>query len=317
MKPRNSFTVVELLVVIVIIGILVALLLPAVQSAREAARRMQCSNNLRQVGLAMHHYHGAHEHFPFGMADEIQDDFPRRRWCWMQAILPYIGQESLHDIFQPLMDTGGIALDNSIADERVTIISALMCPTDPANPKTTNGGTNQGFFGNYVMCWGSEAFGPTGTGTDMNGMFYPLSETRIADVRDGTSNTIMGAELIVVPDNNGDTNACASGGYDYRGAYFNSMHGGTLFTTLNPPNTNVPDQMWNRCSEHPPNSSNPSAPCSGCDASFTQVHARSYHPGGVQVVMADGSIHFFTESIDRLLFQELGTRYGGEIVDLP
>ena len=309
---KSGFTLVELLVVIAIIGILVALLLPAVQSAREAARRMQCQNNLKQIGLALHNYHTAHKSFPVGMKDRIQEDFTRQ--CWMHYLLPYVEAQNLYDRFKPHMDVGQTAL---LWPGRETVVSTFMCPSDSANPKTTNGNTNQGFFGNYVLCWGSQEMGQAGTGTKMDGLFYPQSKTRIADIRDGTSNTVMGAELIIVPNANGDTSACASGGYDYRGAYFNAMHGGALFTTLNPPNTTVPDHLWNRCSNHQPGAAAPTAPCSGCGTSYTQVHARSYHAGGIDLLLADGSVRFLTESVDRVVFQEMGTRAGGEITQLP
>jgi prepilin-type processing-associated H-X9-DG protein len=307
---------IELLVVIAIISVLIALLLPAVQKVREAANRLRCQNNLKQIALALHNYHDSHNVFPPGMFDTIQTDAvgpPATRMCWLHVTLPYIEQDNLYKVFQPyFFNTTAI-----LWPQRETVIPLLMCPSDRAGPKITNGDWgNQGFFGNYVLCAGNQQFGPAGTGTNMNGLFYPKSTVKLGAISDGASNTLLGSELIVVPSYNGDDayTACAANGMDYRGAYYNAEHGGTLFITLNPPNTRVPDHMWNRCSNEPAGSPNPVAPCDGCDTAFTRVHARSYHSGGVNAVLADGSVRFITNSIIPAIFQALGSRNGGETI---
>src|SRR5262249_45602257 len=131
----------------------------------------------------------------------------------------------------------------------------------------------------------------------------------------GTSNTLLGSELVVTPSKNGDTSSCSySGDADYRGAYFNSIHGGTLFETLNPPNSSVGDYGWNACTIHPPGAATPIAPCSGCGAADRAQHsARSYHVGGVNAVLADGSVRFISNNISPQTYLALGTRAGGEI----
>jgi prepilin-type N-terminal cleavage/methylation domain-containing protein/prepilin-type processing-associated H-X9-DG protein len=314
---RRGFTLIELLVVIAIIGILIGLLLPAVQKVRAAAQRVKCENNLKQVALALHNYHSAFEVFPEGMMDKINDTSTGYRICWMHRTLPYLEQDNLYRQLKPQMDAltpNGLGALTMTGIQ--TIVPTLVCPSDPTGPKTSP----QGFFGNYVLCAGSIPFGAAGPGsnasTQLNGIFYSKSATRITDVIDGTSNTLMVSELITVPYNNGDTSTCSfSGQYDYRGAYYNPLTGGALFLTSNPPNTTVGDYQWNACTIHPPGSTNPVAPCSGCsDANANTVYARSLHTGGVNTAMADGSVRFITSTIAPLTWQNLGTRAGGEIL---
>jgi prepilin-type N-terminal cleavage/methylation domain-containing protein len=316
--PRGV-TLVELLVVIAIIATLVGILLPAVQSAREAARRTQCLSRLRQIGLALHAYHDARGRFPEGMIDAINDISTGYRICWMHHLLPFIEEEPLYKQLKPQMDA---LVPNSFgmlrAEGRNSVVGELVCPSNPGGIRTNtpfgDGVGSQGFFGNYVLCAGSKAYGTKSESLSMNGMFYPKSRTKISQVKDGLSRTLMVGELIVVPRDAGDGSACAYwGAMDYRGAYYNPLSGGALFTTLNPPNSSVPDYLWEACANFPANSSQPKTPCGGCtDPSRNNVGGRSMHLGGMNVALGDASARFVEEQIDPTVWQGLGTRDGGE-----
>ena len=224
----KGFTLIELLVVIAIIAVLIALLLPAVQQAREAARRSQCKNNLKQLALALHNYHDSFKLFPPGSfagvyAQYVSGGLDGSRKCWMQMILPYIDQAPMYNQLTPYFNNGTdmLSVPQSII---ATKIAVLQCPSDPAAGKISS--TSQGFIGNYVLCSGphdpTTSVNGSTVGLKLNGMFYGISSTKIGDVTDGTSNTVMGGELIVVPDGGTDPGGCYGGIYDYRGAYYNS-----------------------------------------------------------------------------------------------
>ena len=305
----RAFTLIELLVVIAIIAVLIALLLPAVQQAREAARRSQCKNNLKQLGLAMHNYHDTVQVFPCGGFSQMVADNVDADKCWMHMILPYIDQGPLYNGLVPYFSNGSFAR-NWPAALIGTKIPTLMCPSDPGTGRTTFGGTFYGFCGNYVMCAAGTDFG-TGpnVGLKLNGLFYTFSSTRIRDITDGTSNTVMASEVVCVPDAPA-LSFCNVTGYDYRGAYYNNTNTGMLFGTQNPPNTTVPDKTWNACTV--PTSK--MAPCDSCDGSQNAIAARSFHTGGVHAVMADGAVRFISNNINTGLFQGLGSRAGGEVI---
>ena len=313
--PRRSsgFTLVELLVVIAIIGVLVALLLPAVQAAREAARRTQCNNSLKQVGLGMHNCHDTRGKFPQGQYNPIGTDpataTPWNRACWWHDLLPFVEQQPLYqaiDAFTkstpaPYYMCWAVNNDpvNPCSPGRNTIVKMFVCPSDKIGVKNqTVAGNEQGFHGNFVMCGGSTIYNPTTDpqGTDLNGLFYVFSKTRFADITDGTSNTLMGGEVIVVR----DTTV-----HDLRGRYHNTWQGNTLFSTLYPPNTSVGDRS-NYCINAP------QAPCQGLTTTAVVQSARSYHPAGGNFLLADGSVRFIMNAINLNTYQSLGTRNGGE-----
>src|SRR5688500_7047388 len=242
---RAGFTLVELLVVIAIIGILIALLLPAVQSAREAARRSTCNNNIKQISLAMHGHHDAKGRFPPASYNYIDGTgaatLPKylgkfNRRCWFQDVIGYIEQTGLWDDFEEFSQNGGGTLGYLKLESQV---NSFMCPSDPTNPKTltfwggTAGQPTQGFSGNYLVSLGNDFFNP-GTppsylnSVNANGAFYPGSEIRTTDIIDGTSNTAFISELILSPD---------IAAHDIRGRYYNPAHGGVFFSTRIPPNT--------------------------------------------------------------------------------
>lgn len=300
-SKTRGFTLIELLVVIAIIAVLIALLLPAVQQAREAARRTQCKNNMKQLGLALHNYHDQCNIFPYGVRNTPTAVYHCRE-TWMQQVLPMIEQANLYTTYQAdtqpwIMDVIPAVRDRSIA--------AFQCPSDPSGPaKGGSGGYRSGadgFQGNYVMCIGkSQTYL-----VDNGGLFYWQSRTGLRDVTDGTSNTIMGSEVMI----RGAANT--NSGWGEGGGYWGGGEGGGFgFTTQFPPNSSVTDQVYTCKSTTWPN-----APCQNMVTYSTQRNlARSYHVGGVHTVMADGAVRFVSNNIDTTLFQNLGTRSGGEVV---
>ena len=339
-KNRHGFTLVELLVVIAIIGILVALLLPAVQAARESARRTRCINNTKQLVLAAQNHHDAQRRFPIGTYNFLDSTFytpapygsykcydtyppslatpgPQRndRRSWMHDLMGYFEENALYDGFAKHEKSGAPAYDFPLSG---TPISVLMCPSDINSPKvrTWNPGAgkpasgccapslSQGFSGNYVGCASNlYANGPLAGQTErcvsakLNGIIFALSKVRAKDVTDGTSHTAIFTELILSPDLTDN---------DIRGRYYNPAHGGVLFTTFDTPNSGR--DRFNYCSAAPV----PQAPC---DYIGTQMHiaARSYHPGGVNMGFADGSVFFISNEVDAVAYRALGSRNGSEM----
>lgn len=308
---RFGFTLVELLVVIAIIGILVALLLPAVQSAREAARRMQCVNNMKQVALAMHGHHDAKTHFPHGNYNYLDGTHStpapynnkQDRRCWFHDMLPYIEQQALYDQFEAHMKTGASAL---AFKGMMQVVPPMVCPSDPVSPKLKTywggiGTDHQGFSGNLIVSAGNDYFNAGGLekSAELNGLFFAQSQVTIGDIKDGTTHTAMVSELLLSPD---------IGSHDIRGRYYNPAHGGVLFSTRITPNTLVPDRFkW--CSKNPV----PQAPCIETGENMF-VSARSNHTGGVNLGLADGSVRFLADTIDATLYKAIGSRNGGEVV---
>ncbi|MBR5710965.1 MAG: DUF1559 domain-containing protein [Thermoguttaceae bacterium] len=320
---RNGFTLVELLVVIAIIGVLVGLLLPAVQAARAAARRMQCTNNIKQITLAVVSYESTYQVYccgSYGYIDNASRPEPWMRRSWYYHVLPYIEQVALYDIYNehyqhPEATPGGRgSFDYTNLPAKTTIVSTLMCPDDQNNPKVHNGSrpdNQQGFHGNYVGNGGNTYFNVDANGTyklescmDLNGIFPPLRGIKPAHVTDGTSNTLMFSELRLVPDG-----AIGSSGEDIRGRLINCRHTGALFSTLYAPNTSEPDRH-NYCI------STAYAPCTNTNQK-NLVSARSYHSGdGAVASMCDGSVTFIPATIDLEAYHAMGSRNGMETVYL-
>jgi prepilin-type N-terminal cleavage/methylation domain-containing protein/prepilin-type processing-associated H-X9-DG protein len=304
---RTAFTLVELLVVIAIIGILVALLLPAVQAAREASRRSQCANNQKQVALALHSRHDAMRAFPAGQpqgfyyanwsTDPAVRD--RDRSCWIGPILQFMEQTALGEEFASFLENP--PTHTCFAPFANTVIPTFVCPSDPKSPKIANvPGNAQGFHSNYVGCLGSGYATPGGSnGLDLNGIFYGRSKTRIADIIDGTSSTLLLSELLQSP----DTTA-----HDVRGRVWNSILAGTEFSTIYPPNSAVGDNVMGYCIAIP------AAPCGTQSMANAFTLARSRHPGGVNATLADGSVRFVSDTISPSTWLALGTRGSGETI---
>lgn len=336
-RKRSGFTLVELLVVIAIIGILIALLLPAVQAAREAARRSQCTNNLKQWGLALHNYHDTFNAFPrYSQVGRVSGSgIGLYGYTVHVKILPFIEQQALYDRIKTV--TSDFYLDsNSIDSLTATLpISAFICPSNEAYPL-------YGHLGNthYAVSAGSN-IGWSIADTRHNGVFQARVETKMAGISDGTSNTIMVAEQrtgdnddtmyhresdlvrgLVWTGNNESTSqgpitqaqvdtagaACHANpsnhssvmSYRYcRGSFIY-----TIFNTLATPNWKYPDCM--------------TSTSTSSHGSSTGIYpARSPHPGGVNHAMADGSVHFISETVDMLTYQGLGSRNGKETARLP
>jgi len=186
--PARGFTLVELLVVIAIIGVLIALLLPAVQAAREAGRRTSCSNNLRQMGIGLHHYHGTHGCFPPGGIEPRSRVPGGRQYAWSAFLLPFIEQRPLYERidFHQAFD----APDN--AQAAATLLSVYICPSVPNGSELVEGRGPSHYGGLY-----GEAIPPNptdGSWTAQNGTMFYDRAIKIRDVRDGTSNTLTISE---------------------------------------------------------------------------------------------------------------------------
>lgn len=336
LERRVGFTLVELLVVITIIGILIALLLPAVQAAREAARRSQCVNNLKQLGLAMHNYHDSFRTFPRYAQRPGDPASGSPHWWGYSAhvkILPYIEQAPLYQ----QLKTASLDFYRSGHDGNVSPLcynnrlSAFICPSAGPYANASQRGNN-----NYVLSAGSNI----GWGTGENGFFRRDAEVEIAEIRDGTSNTIMLGEQNsgdadnnvfradvdmvrnqawsytinstrsgVIPQSEVDAygDRCLTGSSNHTStmgeAWIRPVNIYTVFNTLAPPNWKYPTCIA----------------CNTCSAgdNVGVFPARSRHPGGANFAIGDGSVRFISETIDLMTYHGLGSRDGGEAVSIP
>jgi prepilin-type N-terminal cleavage/methylation domain-containing protein len=300
---RRGFTLVELLVVIAIIGILVALLLPAVQSAREAARRMQCQNNLKQIGLALHNYHGTHQTFPPGSF--WYGDSASNRGSILIQLLPFMEQQNVYNQFdftKKIDDQTGMLS---------TIIPGYVCPSD----------NNRGLYNGVAIHNYAASAGPTphidsptctcaagasfnaytavvpnskyGGVPDFAGPFYRTGvPTTMQDCRDGLSNTIYFGEV---------RRNCSA---HIRQGWMRSNNGNGLVATQVPIN-------YDSCSDTAAN------PCQKPCNWSTELAYKSQHTGGAQFVLGDGSVHFYGDSIDHSVYQLLGAKNDGKTFTMP
>lgn len=318
---RAAFTLVELLVVIAIIGILVAMLLPAVQSAREAARRLECQNNLKQVGLALLTYETNHGVFPFGCGGLVGHANYAQAGTWAAFILPQLEQQNLYDKFdfnKHLTDAA-----NQIAVS--TKVKAFVCPSDPDGRTPLASATPPQPENNpksAMRIWYTASMGPTHDGTSLgNGCLYCPSTApgvsnyccqgfnygtnpapdgsivagsfagmfgrtaksiRAVDVRDGLTNTLMVGETL-------------PGHCQWNSAYYQNF---PLSSTVTPLGVMKNDFKGEGNWQH-------------------SCGFKSLHPGGASFALGDGSAHFVSDTIDYRLFNELGTRAGKEVAQVP
>ena len=319
----RGFTLVELLVVITIIGILIALLLPAVQAAREAARRMQCSNHLKQVALALHNYHNTHKTLPIGavMVNGLEHTA-------QSLILPFVEQANVHRLFDFSVRTHSAANGPATQAE----IPVYICPSDDAAGRKWNhrrpGRDTFWSRSNYVVSFGTDRFCEAlnggwpwegaGSAVDFqtDGAFEMEYARKFADFLDGTSNSAIASEVISGKDDLWD------GGpdniWDARGVWAWHMIGAASYTHLNSPNSSVGDTLWNsggdvECIDNP-QIGMPCDPNQGTDYCQFQAAARSRHPGGVQVAFGDGHVTFIGDTVDWNVWQRLGAIADGQVI---
>ncbi len=332
-KHSRAFTLVELLVVVAIIGVLLALLLPAVQASRQAAQRMSCSNNLKQIALALHNYHDTNGTLPPLYIGPAQAE---GALSWSLHILPFMEQQPLAKEIEKLAElTGGparLATDNFYATygtgSPVGSISAYMCPSAPLGKQvmaTTDvfaagsGGFSEFASTSYKACTGTDVDGDE---ANNNGMFQAESGLRFIDARDGSSNVFLVGEVAMTGKRPTDfigfvvkgsvaslpllvvtpvADPCLTHHRDrrYTAAGTNTHgsymhHGHSLYSGFLAANT-------------------PNGPSCYESSQVAAIASSSQHPGGSMHALGDGSVHYISENIDRATYNRLGARDDGEL----
>ncbi len=316
MQYRRGFTLIELLVVIAIIAILIALLVPAVQKVRSAAAMTQCKNNLKQIALGMHNYHGAFKKLPYGEGPgNPADPITTRRGCcwgtWQTLLLPYIDQQPMFALYVNLggNDITGVAItgttnrlrygdapnSTSVTSQRLAV---LTCPSDQPNPSAIPPITSH----NYVVNYGNTNSYQVDITTPAPVRYFGApfgwapDQKRLTAILDGTSNTLMVSETVQGRQS------------DLRG--FTWWAPGAQFTSFYGPNTSSPDIVTQNCVNLPAEN----LPCVDNGGSWNILAARSRHPGAVQAAMCDGTVRLIQQSIDISIWRALSTINGSETV---
>ena len=336
MTRKPGFTLVELLVVIAIIGILIALLLPAVQAAREAARRMQCSNQLKQIALATHNYHDVVRTFPPAMLLS-QYDSSKARYrgaSLFVLLLPYLEQTSLHDAWD--FSNPNANFNGGLQSRAAQGPNLLLCPSEPEseNPLHYSTRLTGASMDRYISATsyggnaGTRSYHPASGFLATDGVFFmagpgSLPEAnqptvRLADIHDGTSNTLLLGERSRWDPN---YNTFAEQGWDWEFRYYGNWaatsSSGVAHVSLSsysPINYRLPFNYEHRDGASPP---------AGSDSDFEYyIDLRvcafgSNHPGGANFAMADGSVRFLSESMPLATLRALSARHGGETATLP
>ena len=324
-RLRSAFTLIELLVVIAIISVLIALLLPAVQAAREAARRTQCVNNLKQIGLALMNYHDVNGSFPLDrcLYSSATTPTPYSFSGWA-AILPQLEQSPLFAAINFSLPNANQAGNTTVL---YTTINAFICPSESQTiPSGTGAGTNYSLSegSNIVYSYGPTDFNKQQTNEPTpNGPFFPNTVSRIAQFTDGTSNSILTGERLLGDFSNliatdirdifksplipvtllDGTTMCQELGYTNLAYQSYSTDGtpwlqgtvntGACFKVVGPPNTRS---------------------CEFMNIGRITLTTASTHPGGVNIGFADGSVHFIKNSISLQVWWGLGSINGGEVI---
>jgi prepilin-type N-terminal cleavage/methylation domain-containing protein len=332
-SPRG-FTLIELLVVIAIIAILIALLLPAVQQAREAARRTQCKNNLKQIGLALHNYHDAFTVFPPTICVGPGDG---GEWSLPARLLPYAEQSNMYNVIDFSRDYNQTSTSFPYGVKAMRI-PMLLCPSDPNDrQRLTSAGVPEHYPLSYTGNLGTWFVYDRTTGAIGDGSFGPNSRTSARDFTDGMSNTLGFAEVkaftpyarnassplaanLAPPANVADVCAYVAGAAENQAnsghtewADGRAHHVG--FTTTLGPNTNVAcTNGVNGVQDVDYSSQREENPEGTTNRTYAVVTSRSHHEGIVNTLLMDGSVRTVSENLDLQVWRRLGTRGGGEVV---
>jgi prepilin-type N-terminal cleavage/methylation domain-containing protein/prepilin-type processing-associated H-X9-DG protein len=328
MLKRRAFTLVELLVVLAIIGVLTALLLPAIGIARESARRTDCLNRLKQLGLALHNYESANRHLPSGSNSREYNAtiaYPFFRWSALAHLTPYLEESAAHNLLDmnvPLYGYGtGFQIFPQNAVGLMSMIAGFLCPSDLGQAVSTTFAPT-----NYAACAGSGMGG--GTPFQSDGLFFINSQIRISQITNGLSKTVAMSESILgqaAPFNASRAQvdprfvyaytfttpvtetACnqsfAWNVSDLRGfSWANGEYRCALYNHYSTPNSPTIDCV----------SDNLSSSISERYAVYGWRAARSMHPGGVNVLLADGSVHFVPDGVNSVIWQQISSRSSPE-----
>jgi prepilin-type N-terminal cleavage/methylation domain-containing protein len=313
-ESRRGFTLVELLVVIAIIGILIAMLLPAVQAAREAARRVQCTNNLNQIGLSILNFEVQYRALPAG-ATHLVDDGRPAEYSMFLLIQPFLEEDNTFARYD--FEDNSRVYDNQEVTKAQ--IPGYLCPSDDAEGRRWRALYARS---NYVACFGtamqsrlSESVLNASGGTpgilwtsvdldgdlmDTDGYFRTQGKRtgrRLREITDGTSHTIMVSELLA-----GKIDVSDSIGYDSRGLWILTWMGDSMYTHLLTPNSSAGDGMHRSTCRHTTD-----MPCSHFGHEMGYAAARSRHPGGVVALSGDGHVAFYNDSINLSVWQAVAT----------
>ena len=349
-RHRKGFTLIELLVVIAIIAVLISLLLPAVQSAREAARRAQCTNNLKQIGLAAHNFESTNSTFPPGYGPTPTINVPLYpRATPIVQVLAFLESANTYSTFNFQFNLNGI-YNNRANDANYTagsqLVSAFICPSDPSiqrmagfigysNYSASIGGTSCPELGtgaaqeaNFQLSGAFNVMLDTGAPATINGANNPnyqrvTSPVTIAAITDGTSNSAMFSEIIRSTSVNNTVDEVPQNSllnvYGQASGFSTSLYT-TVCRTYSGLRLRYRGQQYYRNLPATSNYSHTMTPnmasydCSNSAYSCSHIASRSYHPGGVNTVFCDGSVRFVKSSVNAATWLALGTIKGGEVI---